>query len=141
MNAGLKSLLVNFKGNSGASADVLDAVEETWRRNLPLDYRQFMTEMDGGEGFIGKKYLILWKAEQLLQYNQEYQVDEYAPGIFLFASSGGGEAFGFDGRHDDLEVVQLPFIGMSLQHAKRVAKDFTDLLSRLKSCDGSLLRT
>jgi hypothetical protein len=141
MNAGVKSLLADFNGNPGASTKVLDAVEETWGHRLPLDYRQFMDEMDGGEGFIGKKYLIMWKAEQLLQYNQEYQVDEYAPGIFLFASSGGGEAFGFDGRQNDLDVVQLPFIGMSLQDAKKVANNFADLLSRLKSCDGSLLRT
>lgn len=139
MSASFENILATFNGNPGVSTEVLDAVEKAWGHKLPPDYRQFMIKVNGGEGFVGKKYLILWEAEHLIQYNTEYEVQEYAPGLFLFASSGGGEAFGFDGRYDDLRVVQVPFIGMSLQDAKLVAKNFTDLLSYLKNCHGSLL--
>jgi hypothetical protein len=54
--------------------------------------------MNGGEGFIGENYLRAWPVEDLIQSNKDYRVDEAAPGLFLFGSSGGGEAFAFDTR-------------------------------------------
>jgi hypothetical protein len=44
-------------------------------------------------GFIGENYLMAWPVEDLIQFNKEYLVDEAAPELFLFGSSGGGEAF------------------------------------------------
>ena len=59
--------------------------------DLPSDYLRFLRNHNGGEGFIGDNYLVLWKAEELADFNREYEVEKYAPGIFLFGSDGGGE--------------------------------------------------
>lgn len=32
----------------------------------------------------------------MIWFNEEYQVRQYAPGVILFGSDGGGEAYGFD---------------------------------------------
>jgi hypothetical protein len=34
---------------------------------------------NGGEGFIGKHFVRLWRIEELANRNQDYQVAEYAP--------------------------------------------------------------
>ncbi|NWB83727.1 MULTISPECIES: SMI1/KNR4 family protein [Pseudomonas] len=98
---------------------------------LPKSYIDFLKEHDGGEGFIGDNYIIFWKTEELADFNREYEVETYAPGIFLFASNGGGEAYGFDTQDAAMPIVRIPFIGMSRQYAISVARDIPDLFARL----------
>jgi hypothetical protein len=117
------------------SEAVNDLVAATSERSLPSDYVDFLKRHNGGEGLVGKKYLILWKAEELMRFNREYEVEEYAPGIFLFGSSGGGEGYGFDFQDENCPVVRIPFVGMERRYARPVSKTFSDLFSRLASAD------
>jgi len=96
-----------------------------------MQYRRFMSEQDGGEGFVGGRYLILWRTSELVTFNREYEAWKYAPGLLLFGSNGGGEAFAFDTRDNSMKVVMVPFIGMSLNDAKTVADSFDNFLSNL----------
>lgn len=98
---------------------------------LPRDYLDFLRQHNGGEGFIGRKYIIFWKAEELADFNREYEVEQYAPGILLFGSSGGGEGYGFDTQSAAMPIVQVPFIGMAREYAEPVARDFPDLFAKL----------
>jgi hypothetical protein len=139
MTESIDALMVQFHGNGPAPPDALRSLEKELGIALPVDYRQFMENMDGGEGFIGKQYLILWRANELLPFNRDYQVEQYAPGILLFASSGGGEAFAFDKRDAAWPIVQVPFIGLDLRYANRVANSFNELLMRMHTSHGSLL--
>ncbi|AEG02759.1 SMI1/KNR4 family protein [Methylomonas methanica] len=136
MNEHIKELLNDFSFGESASKNVLSDLSAL---KLPEDYLSIFAELNGGEGFVGAEYLILWKAEELAVFNKEYEVEMYAPGIFLFGSNGGGEGFGFDTRSKPFKVVQIPFIGMDLQYASPVADSFTHLLERMKESDGSLL--
>ena len=139
-NESLLMLLRDFSCAEDSATDgVLDSIEEAANIVLPDDYRAFMDRANGGEGFIGNEYLILWKAEELVKFNSEYEVAKYAPGLFLFASNGGGEGFAFDTRVMPYQIVQVPFIGMSLKHATHVADSYSELLERMHSSDGSLL--
>ncbi|MFP3924298.1 SMI1/KNR4 family protein [Pseudomonas sp. W5-36] len=99
---------------------------------LPESYIDFLKKHDGGEGFIGDSYIIFWKAEELVLFNHEYEVEKYAPGIFLFASNGGGEGYGFDTEDKAMPIVRIPFIGMNRQYAISVARDLPDLFARLE---------
>lgn len=124
-------VLNDWKLNSGALEDTIrDAISEL-ECSLPADYVQFLQEHDGGEGFIGDNYLILWMVEELSPFNREYEVRQYAPGLILFGSSGGGEAYGFDTRDVAMPVVRVPFIGMELRYVRSVASSFTDFLTQL----------
>ncbi|MHC6526848.1 SMI1/KNR4 family protein [Vibrio splendidus] len=136
MNENLKALLDDFSFEGGASKDALSELDQL---GLPDDFLSIFAELNGGEGFVGEEYLILWKAEELIPFNKEYEADKYAPGIFLFGSNGGGEGFGFDTRSKPYKIVEIPFIGMDLQYATPVAESFTHLLERMKVSDGSLL--
>jgi hypothetical protein len=117
--------------NAPAESATVDQLTIALGRSLPKDYIEFLKEHNGGEGFIGKNYIILWKAEDLVTFNQEYEVEQHAPGILLFASNGGGEGYGFDTLDDVMPVVQIPFIGMDRHYARRVARDIRDLFARL----------
>jgi len=98
---------------------------------LPSDYLAFLRQHTGGAGFVGENYIIFWKAEELADFNRDYEVEEYAPGILLFGSNGGGEGYGFDTQSAAMPVVRVPFIGMAREYAEPVADDFSGVFARL----------
>lgn len=122
----------NWALNGPVTAESLRDVESALGRHLPKEYRDFLQKNDGGEGFISDNYVILWKAEELIEFNREYEVEKYAPGLFLFGSDGGGEGYGFDMREQAAPVVMVPFIGMSLRYARPIAQGFADFLRKLE---------
>lgn len=123
----------DWQFNQGASERAIRSAITSLGRPLPADYVQFLHNHDGGEGFVGDNYLILWRAEELSTFNREYEVARYAPGLFLFGSDGGGEGYGFDLRDPAMPVVRVPFIGMELRYATPVATCFTDLIAHLEN--------
>jgi hypothetical protein len=127
----IRSLLSEFRTRSTTSStDVRDA-EQALDRPLPSDYRQFLLqETNGGEGFIGQNYVVLWKAEELSHYNHDYESHKYAPELILFGSNGAGEGFAFDTRTSPYRVVMVPFIGLSRRDAIVVAANFQEFLKR-----------
>lgn len=68
---------------------------------------------------------------ELIRFNKEYEVSEYAPGILLFGSDGGGEGYGFNTNEPGWPVVRLPFIGMAPEYADEVANSFENLTLEL----------
>jgi cell wall assembly regulator SMI1 len=126
-----ENLAPEFDLRGGAPESVVADAETKLRWVLPNDYKDFLRKANGGEGFIGENYLILWAAEELAQFNKEYQVQDYAPGLTLFGSDGGGEGFAFDTRSNPAPIVQVPFIGMDLTYARPVAASFDQFLVKL----------
>ena len=98
---------------------------------LPSDYVDFLRRHNGGEGFAGNNSVVLFKAEELKPFNDAYEIGEYAPGLVLFGSNGGGEGYAFDTRDGSMSVVRVPFIGMELRYARPIGKSFTDMLHQL----------
>lgn len=124
--------MIDFEYNPPPAPLALSEVEERLGRRLPQSYRAFMSKHDGGEGDWGAAYLILWKIGELLPYNQDYEVSTYAPGLLMFGSNGGGEAFAFDLREPAMPIKVVPFIGMSHKTALPLADDFDAFLTTLE---------
>jgi hypothetical protein len=96
-------LFARFKANPPGSSSLIAQSQARLSFTLPLDYVQFLHRMNGGEGFLGEHaYVALWRVEELRERNAGYEVAEFAPGLFLFGSNGGGEAFAFDTRSGQL---------------------------------------
>lgn len=110
----------------------LVATESHYGRRFIDDYRDFMATHDGGERAIGDAYLVLWRASEIVQYNIEYEFDKYAPGIVSFGSNGSGEGFAFDLRSREMQIVVVPFIGMSHESVIGVSSTFEGFLRRMK---------
>jgi hypothetical protein len=122
--------------NPGASEEVLQAVTKALGVALPHDYRAFLHASNGGEGLLGENYVALWKAEDLAPLNAGYEVARDAPGLLLFGSDGGGEAYAFDTRESPWVVVQVPFIGMGdVDSAIPRGSSFTEFLENVALSD------
>lgn len=127
----IEDILAEFNGNEGASPKAIKAAGDALKIVLPKDYAAFLSATNGGEGMIGETYVMLWGAEELSQMNISYQVSEYAPGLLLIGSDGGGEAFAFDTRVTPWPVVKVPFVGMELECVEALAPSFTAFLNAL----------
>jgi hypothetical protein len=125
-----KRLLKKFNHNPPATASAIDQFEAETGIGLPDAFRTFLMLSNGGEGFIGAddNYIILWPVNELVDMNKAYEVQKYAPGLFLIGSSGGGEAFAFDLRSEAKPVVSVPFVGMDESEILQLGKDFTTFL-------------
>ncbi|WP_241495276.1 SMI1/KNR4 family protein [Pseudomonas mediterranea] len=127
----MKYDLTDGELNGPAELEALRGLSSHLGAALPKSYMDFLKHHNGGEGFIGNNYIIFWKAEELVDFNREYEVEIYAPGIFLFASSGGGEGYGFDINDSAVPIVRVPFIGMDRRYIEIVAQDISGLFARL----------
>ena len=116
----------------GASSEAIAELEGKLSLQLPADYRAFMEGSNGAEGAIGEEgYLMLWAIEDIAELNDEYGVNEFAPGLVLFGSDGGDTGYAFDTRRSPLEIASVPFIGMDLKEAKRCGSTFNAFLRNL----------
>ena len=132
-DANNKLISGNFVANPPASREEIGNVQSELTFPLPKSYVEFLLAANGGEGFVGNTYIILWKIEEIISKNIAYSVEEFAPGLFLFGSNGGGEAFGFDTGGDVGSVVSIPFVTMDKKDAITVAPDFGTFLSMLSA--------
>jgi SMI1/KNR4 family protein SUKH-1 len=126
--AEMKRLVTGLEFRPPADDAMVSSGESQMGRRLPVDYIQFLKIGNGGEGFVGSAYAILWGADELSSMNRSYEVEEYAPGLLIFGTDGGGEAYGFDTRSPDWPVVQVPFIGMAWDLARPMGASFGEFL-------------
>ena len=71
-----------------------------------------------------------WPLDELMTYNDDYEVAEQAPGYFGFATSGGGEMYALSPAG---AVVCLAFVGMSPKEELHIAKSWSSFEGMLKS--------
>jgi hypothetical protein len=128
----MRRFIGNLNCRPPATDETVAAFERASGKQLPDDYRQFLKIANGGEGAIGRNaYVILWGVDELASMNQAYEVENYAPGLLIFGSDGGGEAYGFDMRNPQWTTVQVPFVGMTWAQARPIAGSFKGFLEHL----------
>lgn len=99
------------------------------------DYLSFIREHNGCDGPVGREgYLALWPLEKVVSATERYQVAEFAPGLLLFGSDGGNEAFAFDRQDPRWPVVSVPLVGLSRKDMWFVAPTFSEFI-RLLAAD------
>src|SRR5688500_3062743 len=109
--------LRNMELEEPATEAEIERAETQLGIRFPDAYRSFLRKSNGGEGFIGQRYLMLWHVHELADLNVQYRVSEFMPGLVVFGSSGGGNAFGFDTRSTRLSIVEVEFVGMRWEDA------------------------
>jgi hypothetical protein len=129
----MAQLLAGLDRRPGAAKTVIAEGAAQLGVPLPADYVEFLKLANGGEGFISEHaYVMLWGIEELAAMNRSYEVQKYAPGLLIFGSNGGGEAYGFDTRDRQWPVVQVPFVGMDWTLAQPKGRSFGEFLERLR---------
>jgi hypothetical protein len=101
---------------------------------IPADYFEMFRLGNGGAGDVGGgDYAELWSIDELESYNEEYEVLQQAPGLILFGSNGGGEAFAFNLTQKVTTIGIVPFIGMSVELYCPIADTFLAFLNEVAS--------
>ncbi len=73
---------------------------------------------DEGELSVEPEWYVLWKPEELVEFNKDYELDIYAPGFLTFGGNGGGELLVVNSHG---EVFYMPIIGMEPETAIKIA--------------------
>ena len=114
-----------FEPNPPAQVEVISELTNRIGKPLPTAYLDAMRIANGGVGFVGNRYVQLWKVEDLLERNRKYEVERYAPSLFLIGSNGGGEAYAFNLTKLDETIYEVLFIGLDVKYAVQIAKSFS----------------
>lgn len=131
MDEQIKALTSEFELNEPALETNIKKVEEKLSIHFPQQYLDFLLNSNGGEGVIGQSYLILWRIEDLIELNDAYGVEEFAPGLLIIGTDGGDTAYCMDIRNDIQTFVKVPFIGMDLSEIEVCSYNFKEFLSFL----------
>lgn len=131
MNIQIERVLESFVRDQPAEQSAIDSACDSLGFKLPEDYAEVLRYMNGGEGFMGDSYFRLYPVEKLPTLNQAYRTEEFAPGLIVFGSNGGGEAYAFDIRTTPHTIVKIPFIPMTYEYMELYSPNFTDFLTSL----------
>jgi hypothetical protein len=110
----------------GASKAALDAIP-----GLPPDLRAFLEQHDGGRGKVGSRPLILWSADQIAREAQSQEVSLSTPGLLLFGTDGGAEAYGYLSRLRQRRYGRIPLIAAGAHEFEGLADSLEALLQAL----------
>ncbi|AAN48696.1 SMI1/KNR4 family protein [Leptospira interrogans] len=84
----------------GTNLNTIQKIESIFKVTFPEDYKQILLWSNGGEGKVGNRYLSLWKIEELVQFNEDYQIKKYIPEIVSIGTDGGEFCYAFDYRNN-----------------------------------------
>ncbi len=136
MNKNIKLMIKNLELRPPVLDSSINEFEKVSGISLPKEYKALLKITNGGEGFIGENsYVMLWALEELLKLNESYDVSRFSPGLLIFGSNGGGEAYCFDTRTEEMSIVQVPFVGMDLDLLQGVADTFENFIEKLYNAE------
>ena len=133
MNSQILQCIEKFEKNPIAETSTFQQVLSNLNLELPSEYLDLFSFMNGGEGFIGDNYCRFYPIEELMPLNEAFLVKEFAPELFIFGSNGGGEAFAFNTTNKPFSIVKIPFIPMDLKWAKPLGNSISDFFFQFLS--------
>jgi hypothetical protein len=93
----LNKILNDRHRNNSCSLEEINNFITSTNWDLSKDYQKFLLWSNGGEGYIGSNYISLWKLENIIQLNKDYQIQKYlGDNCIAFGTDGGGICYGFD---------------------------------------------
>lgn len=116
-----------WKRRPPAERTVIQQLVAASKKRLPDEYITLLQYSNGGEGELGIEpgWFQIWSAEEVIEFNQTYGIEENLPGFFGFGSNGDGKLLAFDMRGSERwKVVMVPFIPMRQEEAILIADCF-----------------
>lgn len=77
-----------------------------------------------GSLLVDPLWYIIWKPEEIDEYNQDYEFAEYAPEFTGFGDSGSNELLAVN---QSGQVFTIPAIGMAPEYAEKIAQSIDEL--------------
>jgi len=80
---------------------------------------------------VGNRPLILWSADQIAREAQSQEVSLSTPGLLLFGTDGGAEAYGYLSRLRQRRYGRIPLIAAGAHEFEALADSLEALLQAL----------
>ena len=119
-----------------AGPDDVERIEAFVGQRLADDFLQLLDVHDGAEGWVGDSYVSLWPADEIVAHNKTLETHDYAPGLLLFGTDGGGEAYAIDFASDG-HVVSVPMVGLCRDLVIEVGANVLEWLADLQGTSRS----
>jgi hypothetical protein len=110
-----------------ASEDAIRALTAWCGFNLPNEYLTFLRYSNGGEGplCIEPWWFQLCRAEEVIAYNQGYNVDRFVPAYFAIGSSGAADMLAIRKKDGSpCPIYMVPFMVTTEDNAVQISYDF-----------------
>jgi hypothetical protein len=132
----LQTLLAQsaWDGNRPAAKPDITALVAWSPVPLPADYLALLRLSDGGHATRSEypSYVRFWPARTVVEYNRDYEVQQWVPGLVGFGDDGGPVFVAFDTRRGPpYSIVAVPFAPMEFESAQVVAVDFAAFVAQL----------
>jgi hypothetical protein len=139
----LRALLLGgghqWDGNPPASDGDIAALVAASAAPLPTAYLALLRLSDGGTAMLGgyPSYVRVWPARTAVEYNRDYEVQQWLPGFVGFGDNGGPDMVGFDTRNGQpYPVCAVPFAPMEWEAAMGQVSDFKTFIGQLLPVEG-----
>ena len=117
---------IGWNSNKETNLNDIGIVEEQLHIVFPEDYLEFLKWSNGGEGYIEKNYVSLWKVEDLEVLNREYQIQTYlSKGYLGIGTDGGGICYGFC-LEKQFAIFKCPLGDLDINEITIVANSIKD---------------
>lgn len=102
---------------------------------IPADYLEFLQWSNGGEGKVGRAYVSLWRAEEIVRLNVDYGIPKYLPTSVAIGTDGGGMCVAIRRNQTSgaMEVVQVPLGDLDEQSVVVLGDDLATAICVLKA--------
>jgi len=125
----IQKIAINWNSNHRADLPEILTIEKALNISFPKNYIAFLKWSNGGEGSIGENYVSLWKCEDLVTLNNEYQIQKYLSEKFLgLGTDGGGICYGF--RLNDYAIFKCPLGDLDMNEVVMIASSFENLFEK-----------
>ncbi|UOE51296.1 SMI1/KNR4 family protein [Mucilaginibacter sp. SMC90] len=118
--------MITIDKNPAPKKEDIDFFVRNVNFQMPVGFIDFFKESNGADINKNGDFILLWPITDMLELNEDYQVNEYAPEFFLIGSDGGDTAFAIEKSTGN--VYEMPFIGMSKDEAIFITNTFSDFL-------------
>jgi hypothetical protein len=99
---------------------------------LPDDYKEYLSNFSAFEGSINSSFIKLWDIDQLIAYNEGYEIFRSMPNTFGIGSNGSGGLLAIE-REDSglISYVKTPFTMLDSEKNEYLASSFTEFIEKL----------
>ncbi len=132
----IDNILKKYNWPTKESADDLDftEIENRIGFELPIDYKEFLRKYSLFETQIGDESFKLWDYDNLLDWNNEYEIIDTIKLTIGIGDNGGGEFIGLEKLNDgNTRTILSPFIDLDKAYHIEIGNSFTDFLTRMEN--------
>lgn len=129
----------NFSRRQANIRSTIEMLEYKVGFLLPGDYQEYLAHYSAFEGTIKNTFVKLWDIDQLIAYNEGYEIFKSMPNTFGIGSNGSGGLLAIE-REDSglISYVLTPFTLLDPCKNEYLASSFSELIEKL-TCEENLL--